>query len=230
MAYRSEDKSDRWKAIAGVLLVHVVLGAAILTGLNVNMAGEAVERLETFDVSIPEAPPPPPPPPPEQAQEQQGAPAAPRASPIVAPEPEVEVPTPNPMAAAPEAGSGASSAAGQGGAGTGTGAGGTGTGAGRGGGGTGAGVTPVKLVRNLTHADYRRLTGGRLRAGSAALALRVDRQGRVDSCRVVRSSGNAQVDAGICGLIEQRLRFEPARDPQGRPISSSINYMATWRR
>jgi periplasmic protein TonB len=79
MAYRSEDKRDRWKAIAGVILVHVVLGAAILTGLNVNIVGEAVERMETFDVSLPEVPPPPTPP--GQAQEEQGAPAAPQASP-----------------------------------------------------------------------------------------------------------------------------------------------------
>jgi periplasmic protein TonB len=62
MAYRSEDKRDRWKAILGVLLVHVVLGAAILTGLNVNIVGEAVERLETFDVALEQPPPEEPPP------------------------------------------------------------------------------------------------------------------------------------------------------------------------
>jgi TonB family protein len=170
-----------------------------------------------------------PPPPPERAQAEQGAPAAPKASPVVAPEPEVQVPTQNPIAAAPEAGTGASSAAGQGGVGTGTGAGGTGTGAGSGA-GAGAGGRPARLVRNLTNSDYRSLTGNRIRQGSAALALGVDATGRVASCRVVRSSGDSVVDSGICALVSRRLRFDPARDAQGRPIPYSTNYMATWNR
>lgn len=207
--------------------VHVALGAAILTGLNVNLVEEVSERLETFDVALEEPPPEQPPPPPEQAQEEQGAPAAPKASPVVAPEPEVQVPTQNPIAAAPEAGTGASSAAGQGGVGTGTGAGGTGTGTGT---GAGAGGTPARLVRNLTNSDYRSLTGNRIRQGSAALALGVDAAGRVASCRAVRSSGDSVVDSGICALVSRRLRFDPARDAQGRPIPYSTNYMATWNR
>jgi periplasmic protein TonB len=229
MAYRYADRRDRWKAIAAVAAVHVALGAAILTGLNVNLVEEVSERLETFDVALEEPPPEQPPPPPERAQAEQGAPAAPKASPVVAPEPEVQVPTQNPIAAAPEAGTGASSAAGQGGVGTGTGAGGTGTGAGSGA-GAGAGGRPARLVRNLTNSDYRSLTGNRIRQGSAALALGVDATGRVASCRVVRSSGDSVVDSGICALVSRRLRFDPARDAQGRPIPYSTNYMATWNR
>ena len=33
--YRGTERNERAKALAGVLLVHVVLGAVILTGLNV---------------------------------------------------------------------------------------------------------------------------------------------------------------------------------------------------
>ena len=36
-SYRRTAKEDRAKAIAGVLVVHVALGAIILTGLNVSM-------------------------------------------------------------------------------------------------------------------------------------------------------------------------------------------------
>jgi hypothetical protein len=43
-SYRSTDREDRAKAIAGVLLVHVALGAVILTGLNVSMVRRAVEQ------------------------------------------------------------------------------------------------------------------------------------------------------------------------------------------
>lgn len=231
MAYRSEDKRDRWKAIAGVVLVHVVLGAAILTGLNVNIVADAVERLETFDVTLPEVPPPPPPPPPPRpAQEEQGAPAAPKASPVVAPKPEVELPVQNPIAAAPEPGTGSSSAAGQGGVGTGTGAGGTGSGAGQGGGGGGGvGFTPARITRRIPNSEYRRISGGRIPAGSATIRFIVTPQGRMRDCRVVRSSGDAQVDSVLCGVAERRMRFAPARDPSGRPVAQDMAYTPTWR-
>lgn len=229
MAYRLTDPKARWKAMIAAIAVTSVLGAGILTGLNVEIVGKAIERLETFDIR-PEAPPPePPPPPPEQAQQEAGSPAAPRASPIVAPQPEVQIPTDQSIATAPEPGTGSASTAGQGGSGTGTGAGGSGTGAGAGG-GAGTGGRPARLVSNLTNADYRSLAGDRVRRGSAALALGVNSAGRVESCRVIRSSGDSIVDSGICPLVTQRLRFDPARDAQGRPVAYSVNYMANWDR
>ena len=191
MAYRITDPKARWKAVAAVIAVHMVLGLVIVTGLNVEIVGRAVERLEAFDISLPDPP----------------------------------------VAAAPVAGTGTASSAGAASAGTGTGAGATGTGRGGGGsGGAGAGSTPARLTRNLTRSDYRRLAGSRLPEGSAALAVRVARDGRVDSCRVIRSSGNAEVDAGLCPLVTRRLRFAPARDPQGRPIPYFTNYFASWSR
>ena len=63
-SYRGNAAQDRAKAIAAVALVHVVLGAAIVTGLNVEIVRKVAERLQTFDISIPDPPPPPPPPPP----------------------------------------------------------------------------------------------------------------------------------------------------------------------
>ena len=68
------------------IAVTAAVGAGILNGLNVSIVREAVERLETFDIALPQDPPPPPPPPPPRLeQEQQGAPAAPKASPVVVP-------------------------------------------------------------------------------------------------------------------------------------------------
>lgn len=225
MAYRSEDRRDRWKAISAVLLVHVVLGAVILSGLNVNIVRGAVERLETFDVSLPEVPPPPPPPP-RKARDAQGAPAAPEASPVVAPEPEIDVPTRNPVAAAPEPGEGASSSAGRGGVGSGTGAGGTGTGAGR---GSGEGFTPARITRRIPNSEYRRISAGRVPTGSATIRFIVTPQGRLANCRVVRSSGDSGVDSVLCRVAEARMRFAPARDPSGKPVAQDMAYTPTWR-
>lgn len=226
MAYRYEDRRDRWKAISAVLAVHLALGAAILTGLNVEIVSRAVDRLDTFDISLPKIPPPPPPPPPSRAQEESGAPAAPKASPIVAPEPEIRLPVQNPVAAAPKPGAGSSSATGQGGVGSGTGAGGTGTGAGS---GSGAGFTPAQRIRKIPDREYRRFVGvSGMRRGTVGIAIKVNTDGTPSNCRVTRSSGSAAADALMCDLTLRYVRFRPARDPQGRSVAQDISWYPNW--
>ena len=227
MAYRSADRRDRWKAMTAAVAVTGVVGAGILAGLNVNIVTQAVERLETFDISLPEIPPPPPPPPPpKQAQEEQGAPAAPKASPIVAPKPEIELPVQNPIAAAPEAGTGASSSTGQGGVGSGTGAGGTGTGSGR---GSGAGFTPAQRIQKIPDNEYRRFVrSSGMRTGRVGLTVKVNTDGRPSNCRIVRSSGNGATDSLMCELTLRYVRFRPARDPQGNPVAQDVTWFPDW--
>jgi len=65
--------------------------------------------------------------------------------------------------------------------------------------------------------------------GRAMVALQVEPNGLPNNCRVVRSSGDSFVDAGLCPLIVARLRFRPALNDQGRPISYQLQYVATWR-
>ena len=235
MAYRYADRSDRWKAITAVLAVHVVLGAVILSGLNVEISRKVAERLETFNIRIPEPPPEEPPPEPlreDSAPEEAGAPGKKAdPTPIVAPKPKVVLPPREVIAAAVEPGTGAASTSGAANSATGTGAGGSGTGRGGGGAGGsgGGGFTPAQLVRNLSRGDYRALAAGRLPTGRAMVSLRVEPSGAASNCRILRSSGDAAVDRGLCPLITQRLRFRPARDGAGRPIAYDLQYVATWR-
>jgi protein TonB len=227
MAYRTPIRTSRWRAMLAALLVTGILGFGVITGLNVNIVSQAVDHLQAFDISLPKPPPPEQPKPkPRPKPKAEGAPAAPKASPVVAPKPVIEVPTTPPVAAARQAGAGASSSKGQGGVGTGVGAGGTGSGLGSGGGGN----TPGRLIRNLSSSDYLRLTAGRMAQGSAGLAIGVNTSGRVDSCRVEHSSGDAVIDSGLCPLVSARLRFDPARNARGQPIPYFTHYLATWRR
>jgi protein TonB len=233
MAYRTPLRTSRWKAMLAAVFVTGILGFGVITGLNVAMVSRAVEHLQAIDIALPKLPPEPPPPKPKPRPrpKAQGAPAAPKASPIVAPKPEIQLPAKQVVAAAAQAGTGAASSNGQGGAGAGTGAGGTGSGAGGGGSGAGGGGnTPAQLVRNLSRSDYRALTAGRLPQGAAGLAIRVDASGRVDSCRVEHSSGDPVIDTGLCPLISARLVFQPARNAAGQPIAYFTHYLATWRR
>lgn len=231
-SYRATAAEDRAKALAGVVLVHVALGAVILTGLNIRNVQRAVESLKTFDVN--EKPPPPPPPPPrekaERAKEREGA-AGKKAepSPIVVPKPRITLPARPPIAAAPIAGTGSATTSGAALAGTGTGAGGSGSG--RGGGGTGdfTGYTPARMINKIPDREYRRISAGRIPFGSATIAFRVNPDGRMTGCRIVRSSGDPYVDSIVCDAATRYLRFRPAQDPDGRAVSQDVTYTPTWR-
>ena len=186
---------------------------------------------------------PPPPPPPMQRQlpkpkEKEGG-SAPKnikseATPVEAPKPKVIVP-PLPQIAASETPrqglaptQGASDVRGAG-----TGAGGTGNGTGSGAGGNGPGgggdggvaepphlVTPV-----LTGRDFPR---GMLdqwpRGATVFLRLRVDARGYVSECTVDRGTGVATIDAAICNLAHDRLRFRPAVNHSGRAVAGWFGY------
>ena len=220
---------DRAKAIAAVAAVHVALAAAILTGLNVQMVKQAVERLKTFDIRQPPPPPPEPPPPPqprpEQAKLDEGA-AGKKANPtpIVAPKP--RIPVQSPLPAAPIAGTGSATRAGAATHGTGTGAGGSGSG--RGGGGA-DGFTPAQKISKIPDREYRRLVSvSGMDRGMVGVAIRVTPDGIAANCRVVRSSGNATADSLMCQLTERYVRFRPARDPNGRPVAQDLTWYPNW--
>jgi len=214
--------------MAAALVMTGVIGFGVVTGLNVEIVRGAVEHLRTFSIDLPKPPPPEPPKPkPKQAKKTEGAPAAPKASPIVAPKPEVQLPAKQVIAAAAQPGAGASSSNGQGGIGTGTGAGGTGTGLGGGGGS----FTPAQKITKIPDSQYRRLVQiSGLDRGSVGISIRVSPDGRATNCRVIRSSGIPQADSLMCELTEQYVRFRPALDPSGRPVAQQISWFPNWHR
>jgi protein TonB len=207
-----------------------VLGFGVITGLNVEVVRGAVEHLRTFSIELPKPPPPEPPRPrPKQARKAEGAPAAPKASPVVAPKPEVQLPAKQVIAAAVQAGTGASSSNGQGGMGTGTGAGGSGNGLG--GGGGGGRFTPAQKITKIPDSQYRMLVQiSGMDRGSVGISIRVTPEGRATNCRVIRSSGSPQADSLMCQLTEQYVRFRPALDPNGRPVGQQISWFPNWHR
>ncbi len=48
----------------------------------------------------------------------------------------------------------------------------------------------------------------------------VQPDGRVTNCRITEHSRYPAFDAKVCRLIEQRFRFDPARDEDGRPVAA----------
>ena len=231
--YRAQpSRPDRAKAIAAVALVHAALAAAILSGLSVHSVARTIERLKTFDIT--ELPPPPVPPPPrERAQRARDAAGAPakkaEPTPVVAPKPRIVVPARSPVVAAPIAGTGSAPSSGAAAAGTGTGAGGAGTGRGGGGSGDFSGFTPARMLNKIPDREYRRISSGRIPRGSATISFRVNADGHLASCRIKRSSGDAQVDSIVCSAAAKYLRFSPARDAGGHAVAQDMTYTPTWR-
>ncbi|MGJ8537999.1 MAG: energy transducer TonB, partial [Parasphingopyxis sp.] len=137
MVRQNFSSGNRLGAMASVILVHLLLGYALLTGLAIDMVRETGERLNIVAMQEFRQPAPPP----ESTQspdpDEEGGAAPPdlraEATPIVAPDPVIQPPTPPTIAASPDPNRGA--ARNQGAAatpGSGTGAGGEGTGRGSG--------------------------------------------------------------------------------------------------
>ena len=222
------DRPDRAKAIAAVVAVHVALAFVIVTGLNVRMVAQAVEQLKTFNLQTPPPPPPVPPPPKPQPKpkmkQPEGAPAKKaEPTPVVAPPP--RLPAPSPIPAARVAGTGSASTAGAAASGNGTGAGGSGYGTG--GGGTGS-FTPARKLTKIPNREYRRFASTGIPTGSVAISIRVNPDGSVSNCRIVRTSGSPYADSLMCQLTQEYVRFSPARDPSGRAIAEDVTWVPNW--
>jgi protein TonB len=228
-SYRgTADRPDQAKAVAAVIAIHAALAFVILTGLNVHMVSQAVDRLKTFNLQPPPPPPPVPPPPKREPRPEMKKPAGAPAkkaepTPVVAPAP--RIPAPSPIAAARAAGTGSASASGAGTSGTGTGAGGSGNGAG--GGDTGS-YTPARKLTKIPNREYRRFASTGISSGSVAISIRVNSDGSVSNCRIVRSSGSAYADSLMCQLTTQYVRFSPARDPSVRAIAQDVTWVPNW--
>jgi protein TonB len=229
-SYRgTADRPDQAKAIAGVVVVHLCLAAIILSGLNVPEVRQAVEKLTTINITPPPPPPPVQPPPkpvpkPQAMKRPEGTPAKKaEPSPVVAPQPKLPVPSPVPAAKVAGMGTAATSGAASG---NGTGAGGAGNGLG--GGGDTTGFTPARKITKIPNREYRRLADSGMPAGSVAITIRVNPDGSVSNCRVVRSSGNSYADSLMCQLTIEYVRFSPARDASGRAIAQDVTFAPNW--
>ncbi len=231
---------ERIVSAIGVGLVHALLGYALITGLRFELPQRVAEELKLIEV-LPPADPPEPPPRIEYKQkaarpEGEASPPNLRAEPtqIVVPPPRIQVPTPNPIPVAPIAGVGSAPSAGSADIpGPGYGAGGWGNGRGAGGegdgDGAGGGWIPPRQVRGrIRDSDYPSAAGEEGVGGTVGVRFVVESDGRVARCSIDRTSGVPALDERTCDLIVQRFRFDPSRDPDGRPVRATIVLNHHW--
>lgn len=210
-----------------VALLHVAAILALIRAFAPDFTAQAVETItKTFTVTI-TAPPPPPEaqaePKPAGAAGEAGKKAVPRE--VKAEKPRVEIAkTPAPRASS--TGSADTSGARDNGSGTGAGGTGSGTGSGAGGSGQGGGASkPVHISGRIDKAsDFPIPPGGReARIGKAViLALTISPEGRATGCRIYKSSGLPDTDEVTCRLAKERLRFKPALNAAGEPVTGTF--------
>jgi protein TonB len=234
MALEMLQNRGRAAGIAGTVAVHATVVALLLWfGSGDFRSPERKEALVAFDLRPPPpAPPPPPPPPPDRTEEGAAAPpsrgrtAAPSPPPPTVP---LAQPTPAEIAAEPGSGEGAGLGAAPG-SGAGQGGKGVGSGSGESGAGRGSGIVspPIKIAGQLSNADYRAARAPRGAAGTVRVSFRVRSDGAVDRCVVTGPSGYPMFDQATCRLIQQRFRYRPAHDADGRALDWEIRTDYTW--
>ncbi|WP_197420535.1 energy transducer TonB [Sphingomonas sp. CCH5-D11] len=92
----------------------------------------------------------------------------------------------------------------------------------------GAATTPPKLISGeITPDDYPANAHGV--SGTTIVSISVDETGAVVDCKIVAPSGSTALDDHSCSLIRQRMRYEPARSADGKPVISSITRRVLWK-
>jgi protein TonB len=196
------------------------------------MVRRAVDEMTVVRISTP--PPPPPIARPAQRRPKsqlinkpQGPPAKKlESAPVAAPEVRA---LPTPLPTTKVAGSGAAASTGAALAGNGKGQSGSGSGAGGGGYADYSRFTPARLIANIPNSQYRQLASTGIPSGLVGVTILVAANGSVSNCRIARSSGDPSIDSLVCALTVRYVRFDPARDPYGRPVAQDITYFPNWR-
>lgn len=217
-----------------VVAIHVLIGYALLLGLNVPLSRPAKDLIPLAVFHLPRPPPEPvsissprsgqtgAEPEPETPLQPEAAPPAPAAPALVPPTALLRPIVPPPIIAG-------GNSAGQGthGSGAGKGAGGLGQGEGAGD-GNGRGFSGARQIRGrFRNSDFPASAkgAGRLKTG---VRYAVGPSGRVDQCEIIEPSGYPEVDAMTCRVIIDRYRFKPARDEQDTPITEVMEEDYTW--
>ncbi|MEG3124633.1 TonB family protein [Sphingomonas sp. GB1N7] len=240
MSFAQSGKEDRVRGAILAIVVQAALGYALISGLAVHFPQVAREGLAAFNLL-----PPPPPPPPEKlvphkvvSRKAEGAASPPnlrsKATGVVAPPPVIPPPLPPPIPVAEKPGVGNQATSGNAdvvGPGTGSGGQGDGTGNGRSGDGDGDGgleIPPRQTGGGIGRGDWPFDIAEAGIGGKVSVRYLVTVGGRAANCVVTQSSGSRELDVLTCRLIEQRFRFKPSRDANGRKVESQIVQDHYW--
>ena len=231
--YQGKPRVPRWLLLTAIVVFHL----AVLYGLSRLLAPEFTASVEeevaavlTVTVTAPQEPETPPEPD-EGALGDPGEDAVPE--PVTAPIAKIPI-KPEELPVASSTGDETQAGATDAGDGTGNQGEGLGTGSGNSGNGQGNGIAkrPSVLSGRLDpRRDFPVPEGGRsTRFGtSVTVVFTITPEGRAINCSVARSTSDAATTALVCGLVSEKIRFNPARTADGQAIGSRYGYRVDFR-
>lgn len=231
--YQGKPRGVRWPLVIAIVLMHMLalygLSRALAPDFTASVEEEVVKAF-TVTITAPQEPESEPEPD-EGAAGAAGEDAVPQ--PVTAPTSRVErTPVPRPQASS--TGTATRSGAREAGDGTGAEGEGAGTGSGNQGGGQGNGVAVRPSVRSGRldpRRDFPVPEGGReARFGtSVTVVFTVQTDGTARNCSVAQTSTDAATTALVCGLVIEKIRFNPARNRAGDPLEARYGYRVDFR-
>ncbi|VWX59714.1 energy transducer TonB [Sphingorhabdus sp. 109] len=214
MAYADQEmSSNKIISIVLVVIIHLLLGYALVTGLAYTAVKKVATQLDMIDIEEeepPEEPEEPPPPPPDQPIEPPPVVSPPPiVAPVVAPRPVIRTvptapPPPAPVVAAPPAPPPPPPP-------------------------QRANPEPRGNPGNWANAnDYPSRALREEREGTTRFRLTVGANGRVTDCQITGSSGHADLDQAACKNLTRRARFRPSLDANGEPTTGYYANAVRW--
>jgi hypothetical protein len=95
----------------------------------------------------------------------------------------------------------------------------------------GSGATPPRPLTDpstwLTMRDFGLATAVGTARFSAVFRMTVDEKGTATDCQLIESAGNVEIAPTFCRAVLESARYEPARDPGGKPIRSIAVHVLT---
>ena len=210
MAYADQEMSgSRIASIIIVVLIHVLIGYLLISGLAISAARQVIQRVTTVDIEEPPPPEEEPPPPPPEPETQPPPPVAPPPPISIAPAPppirtQTRIPPPAPPAliipppappAPPPPPPPPSKAR------------------------PAERDNRARWAARIVNEGYPSRAVRRQIEGTVGVSVVIDANGRVSACTVTASSGESVLDDGACDAMQRYARYEPALNDAGDPTT-----------
>lgn len=88
---------------------------------------------------------------------------------------------------------------------------------------------PRIVAGQITSDDYPPAALRNEAEGRTSAGLVIDPHGRVRRCRIAQSSGHEILDSRVCQLALVRMRFSPALDATGQPMTVQVVLPVVWK-
>ena len=214
MAYADQEmSSNKVISIVLVVIIHILLGYALVTGLAYTAVKKVASQLDMIDIDEeepPEEPEEPPPPPPDKPIEPPPVVSPPPiVAPVAAPRPVIRTvptapPPPAPIAAPPAPPPPPPPP-------------------------QRANPEPRGNPGSWANAnDYPSRALREEREGTTRFRLTVNADGRVSDCQITGSSGHADLDDAACKNLTRRARFRPSLDANGNATTGYYSNAVRW--